>query len=299
MNNSILFLFCLAFAIRAGATESMARPVTLIPPVKGIPPLVNARYGIMDNHRPAIVRGQADFILSNGDGISEKQIMYAAIKFHKLKEKAEDSLREKRKKYITRNGGYDKITFKQGNLYAIEREYGLGGFFAEKALYIPEMECDFDAELMSVSIDNNMPVVLLDGEQAFVAVAYSDTEMLLAEMAIITHAKRLPSFYSRMMNLRKKKHLEDWQKRRLDELEEAWRTGDYETDAADVTFCPISMDKTPNRPYYVRKPFGDFKGRMLLFGRPKAEVQKLLNGSWTTVVNPLYWLMDKQKTEGK
>ncbi len=299
MKKSILFLLCLAFAIRAVAAESMARPVTLIPPVKGIPPLANARYGIFENHRPAIVRGQAGLILEHGDGISEKQMMFAAFKFHGLGEKATESLREERRNYIHGNSGYDKITFEQGNLHAIEKKYGLDGFFAKKALYIPEMECDFDAELMSVSIDNNMPVVLLDGEQVFVAVAYSDTEMVLTDMAKITHAKRLPSFYSRMLYLRKKKHLEDWQKRTLDELEEAWRTGDYETDAADVTFCPVSMDKAPVRPYYVRRPFGDFRGRMILFGRPKVDVQQLLDGSWTAAVNPLYWMMDKKKTKGK
>ena len=118
-------------------------------------------------------------------------------------------------------------------------------------------------------------------------------------MAKLTHAKRLPGFYSRMVNLRKKKHLEDWQKRTLDELEEAWRTGDYQSDAADVTFCPVSMDKIPNRPYYVRRLFGDFKGRMILFGRPKAEIQTLLSGSWTVYINPLYWMMSEPEAKRK
>lgn len=258
------------------ARESLARPMMLVPPVKGIALEKTAEHSVIKNLPTAHLGFQAPLILHLVRQADEKACTAAAWNTVMAEERVMKTLRKTRKEFILKHGGYGAVTFAEGNVFAIEQVYdGLDQYLAAKCQYVEKMRLPYDVSLMAVSIDNNVPVVLKSDEHVYVCLGYDDQDIVTADLSKIHGIKMLPGFYMELSHLRKKENLTPEEAQRRERYETALRTGNYYAEFAAPVFAPESLDSAYPHPFLIRFPRDTFTGEMILFGSPKPDVSKL------------------------
>ena len=171
-------------------------------------------------------------------------------------------------------------TYSQAKLHVIEQKMGLESYIKTRYLFIEETTDEYDFSLMSLSIDNNIPVILQNGENIFLCLAYDDSSIIVADMAKVKGKITPPAFAGRMERLKqlqkRGKELSDSDKEFLAEAENRLNTGDYPKSYEDFYFCPVKIDDILSIPFLSRLPRDSFQGKMTIITPPKMEFDKII-----------------------
>ena len=278
-------LFFLLFMCSTTASDSitLTRPACIVPRVSGISLVDSARYSIISSISIEKQLDCFELVLFWNENLSEKNKMQIIIKKYL---KSIDSLDSSLMPIITQyrnESGRMTTTFSQGELYAIQQKMGLDSYIKARYLFIAEITEEYDFSHLSLSIDNNIPVILQDGGNIYLCLAYDDSSITVADMAKVTGSRVLPGWSSRVTELKKAKNLSDSDQKWLEEHEEKLRTGDYQSDYIDYYFIPCSTTAGKlNRPFLSRLPRDSFQGKMTIITPPKMEFDKIIKrfGGW-------------------
>jgi len=266
----------------AMCSTTTAQLSKIVPPTEGIPLLTTARYSVISSLLIKHPFDSFEHVLLSIKNLSDKEKLQLMIKYSNVEKSLDNELRSVIKKYRIKNGWFSS-TGNQAKLYAIEEKIGLDSYIKARYLFIAEITEEYDFSHLSLSIDNNIPVILQDGGNIYLCLAYDDSSITVADMAKITGLRVLPGWSSRVTELKKAKNLSDSDQKWLEEHEEKLRNGDYQAEYVDYHFNPHSAAAGKlNRPFLSRLPRGSFQGKMTIITPPKMEFDKIIKrfGGW-------------------
>ena len=276
---TLCLFICSMIAMCSTTTAQLSK---IVPPTEGIPLLTTARYSVISSLLIKHPFDSFEHVLLSIKNLSDKEKLQLMIKYSNVEKSLDNELRSVIKKYRIKNGWLSS-TGNQAKLYAIEEKMGLDSYIKARYLFIAEITEEYDFSHLSLSIDNNIPVILQDGGNIYLCLAYDDSSITVADMAKITGLRVLPGWSSRVTELKKAKNLSDSDQKWLEEHEEKLRNGDYQAEYVDYYFNPHSAAAGKlNRPFLSRLPRGSFQGKMTIITPPKMEFDKIIKrfGGW-------------------
>lgn len=271
----ILFLIHL-FTPNIKAIESMVRPVPIVPKATGLSTADSAYYSIISFLPNDFLLDQLSLILSHDVKYSSEKINNYSIKQLQLKEIVMQKLRKEIAVYRNKNGRL-KTTYQEAKLYAISKIFGLKGYIEAQMQFIDTRKLIYDSSLARLSIDNNVPVVLINDNKVYLCLAYNDSSMVMVDMEKATGYINIPGeWYQEFIRLKNKKSLNKIEKKTLAGLQEIYDKGAFVKSYEIYYFCYENLDNFYNHNHIIIIPHEKIKGEMVLFASPKLEVDKLI-----------------------
>ena len=274
------FFFCLFLLLaasgRLAAVESLARPVPLVPAPQGCSLEEAATYSVISCLPENVLLDQLPHILSQMGKFSPERIMDCSLRQIRIREAIMRRLRKDITAYRNRMGR-SRTTYQESKLYAIIRKFGLSGYVHEKMQFIATRKMAYDESLVRLSIDNNVPVILLMGKQVLLCVAYNDLVMVMVDMAKVKGRVHIPGeWYGRYMLLKSKDALSNEERTELAGYQDIYDRGDYLKTYEISYFCHDDLSDFSHYPHIMTMPHESVKGEMILFAPPKLDVDRLM-----------------------